>query len=118
MNHVFSTGLKRLKNQSFYFHIQLSKNACRKQNQCSMTKIFEFNHCGEKIRSIAIFNFEHTKCSVMVMPYAHKEELGNTIVITRSNRNWISEAPIARQFRLTYLNILSELDILMLNAKN
>lgn len=83
-----------------------------------MTKIFEFNHRGEKIRSIAIFNFEHAKCSVMVMPYAHKEELGNTIVITRSNRDWISEAPVAQQFRLTYLNILNELDILMFNAQN
>ncbi len=83
-----------------------------------MTKIFEFNHRGEKIRSIAIFNFEHTQCSVMIMPYAHKEELGTTIVITRNNRNWISEAPIAQQFRLTYLNILNELDLLMINASN
>jgi hypothetical protein len=89
-----------------------------KAKQCSMTKIFEFNHRGEKIRSVAIFNFEKSKCSVMVMPYAHKEELGNTIVITRNNCDWISEAPIAQQFRLTYLNILNELDILMITANN
>jgi hypothetical protein len=83
-----------------------------------MTKIIEFNHLGEKIRSVAIFNFEQSKCSVMVMPYAHKEELGNTIVITRNNLDWISEEPIAREFRLTYLNILNELDLLMPDASN
>jgi hypothetical protein len=83
-----------------------------------MTKIIEFCHRGEKIRSIAIFNFEQARCSVMVMPYAHKDELGNTIVITRNNRDWISEAPIAQAYRLTYLNILNELDLLIFNAKN
>jgi hypothetical protein len=83
-----------------------------------MTKIIEFNHRGEKIRSIAIFNFEKSKCSVMVMPYAHKQELGNAIVITRSNSNWSSEASIAREYRLTYLNILNELDLLMIDASN
>jgi len=89
-----------------------------KQKPFSMTKIFEFNHRGEKIRSVAIFNFEKTKCSVMVMPYAHKEELGKTIVITRDNRNWISEAPIAYNYRLTYLNILNELDHLRIEHEN
>ena len=88
------------------------------KNQCSMTKIFEFNHRGEKIRSVAIFSFEKSKCSVMVMPYAHKEELGNTIMIIRNNRDWISEAPIVREFRLTYLNILNELDHLRIEHEN
>ena len=83
-----------------------------------MTKIIEFNHRGEKIRSVAIFSFEPSQCSVMVMPYAHKEELGNTIVITRNNQDWVSEAPIASEFRLTYLNILNELDLLMLKPNN
>jgi len=83
-----------------------------------MTKIFEFSHRGEKIRSVAIFNFESTNCSVMVMPYAHKDELGNTIVITRNNRDWMSEAPIVNEYRLTYLNILNELDLLMFNTRN
>lgn len=77
-----------------------------------MTKIIEFNHQGEKIRSIAIFNFEQSQCSVMVMPYAHKDELGNSIVITRKNHNWTSEEPIAQSNKITYLNILSELDSL------
>ncbi len=81
-----------------------------------MTKIFEFNHHGEKIRSVAIFSFEQSKCSVMVMPYAHKEELGSAIVITRDSRDWTSEAPITKQYRLTYLNILNELDILMFDT--
>ena len=54
----------------------------------------------------------------MVMPYAHKEELGKTIVITRDNRNWISEAPIAYNYRLTYLNILNELDHLRIEHEN
>jgi len=79
-----------------------------------MTKIIEFNHRGEKIRSVAIFSFEHAECSVMVMPYIHKDELGNTIVITRKDHDWISEAPIAREYRLTYLNILNELDLLVI----
>jgi hypothetical protein len=80
-----------------------------------MTKIIEFNHYGEKIRSIAIFNFEQSNCSVMVMPYVHKEELGNTIVITRNDHDWISETHIAKKYRLTYLNILNELDLMILN---
>ena len=79
-----------------------------------MTKIIEFRHRGEKIRSIVIFNFEQSKCSVMVMPYAYKEELGNTIVITRYNRDWVSESSIVSAYRLTYLNILNELDLLMI----
>ena len=83
-----------------------------------MTKIIEFSHCGENIRSIAILNFEQSKCSVMVMPYAHKEELGNTIVITRNNHNWMSEASIVKAYRLTYLNILNELDILVIQHDN
>lgn len=103
----------KTKNQNFLFPHPIFENSLPKAKQCSMTKIFEFSHRGEKIRSVAIFSFEHSKCSVMVMPYAHKEELGNAIVITRDNRDWISEAPIAQQFRLTYLNILNELDILM-----
>ena len=83
-----------------------------------MTKIIEFNHCGEKIRSVAIFNFDQSQCSVMLMPYIHKDELGNVIVITRKDYDWISEAPMARKHRLTYLNILNELDLLIINAKN
>jgi hypothetical protein len=79
-----------------------------------MTKIIEFTHCGETIRSVAIFNFELSKCSVMVMPYEHKEELGNTIVITRNNQDWVSETPIAKTYRLTYLNILNELDLMII----
>lgn len=75
-----------------------------------MTKIIEFNHSGERIRSIAIFNFEQSQCSVMIMPYAHKDELGNTIVITRRNHNWISESPMADTYKHTYLSILEELD--------
>ena len=75
-----------------------------------MTKIIEFSHCGERIRSIAVFNFEQSQCSVMVMPYVHKDELGNAIVITRKNHNWISESPMVDAFKLTYLNILNELD--------
>ncbi|MBV9963297.1 MAG: hypothetical protein JO072_13720 [Parafilimonas sp.] len=83
-----------------------------------MTKIIEFSHRGETIRSIAIFNFEQSQCSVMVMPYVHKEELGNTIVISRKNRDWISEAPIAREYRITYLNILNELDLVVFQDEN
>jgi len=83
-----------------------------------MTKIIEFTHSGEKIRSVAIFNFEQSQCSVMVMPYNHKDELGDTIIITRQNRNWMSDAPIAKHFRLTYLNILNELDLLIFNTSN
>ena len=79
-----------------------------------MTKIIEFNHRGERIRSIAIFNFEQSQCSVMVMPYVHKDELGNTIVITRKNHNWISESPVAAAYRLTYLNILNELHLMLI----
>ena len=105
---------KRRKTKASYCHIQYSKTACQKQNQFSMTKIIEFNHRGEKIRSVAIFNFEHAECSVMVMPYIHKDELGNTIVITRKDHDWISEAPIASEYRLTYLNILNELDLLVI----
>jgi hypothetical protein len=83
-----------------------------------MTKIIEFSHCGERIRSIAVFNFEKSQCSVMVMPYIHKDELGNTIVITRENHNWISESPMAAAYRLTYLNILNELDHLRIEYEN
>jgi hypothetical protein len=79
-----------------------------------MTKIIEFNHRGEKIRSVAIFSFEPSQCSVMVMPYIHKDELGNAIVITRKDHNWISEAPVASEYKLTYLNILNELDLLVI----
>ncbi|HEY2726275.1 MAG TPA: hypothetical protein VGI61_03820 [Parafilimonas sp.] len=74
-----------------------------------MTKIIEFSHCGERIRSIAVFNFEQSQCSVMVMPYVHKDELGNTIIITRKNHRWISESPIADAYKHTYLSILNEL---------
>ena len=98
------------RNQNYL--IQYS-NCYQKHKRLAMTKIFEFSHHGEKIRSVAIFNFEQSKCSVMVMPYAHKEELGNTIVITRNNRDWISEAPIVEACRLTYLNILNELDLMI-----
>ena len=83
-----------------------------------MTKIIEFAHCGEKIRSVAIFNFEQSQCSVMVMPYIHKDELGNSIVITRKNRSWESEAPVALNYKLTYLNILNELDLLVIQYEN
>jgi hypothetical protein len=83
-----------------------------------MTKIIEFTHCGETIRSVAIFNFEPSQCSVMVMPYLHKDELGNSIVITRKNRNWESEAPVALKHKLTYLNILNELDLLVIQYEN
>ena len=79
-----------------------------------MTKIIEFNHRGEKIRSVAIFSFEHAQCAVMVMPYIHKDELGNAIVIIRKDHDWISDASIAREYRLTYLNILNELDMLVI----
>ena len=115
---VFSNGFKSWETKPCYFHIQLSKKCLPKQKPCSMTKIFEFNHRGEKIRSIAVFNFEKSQCSVMVMPYMHKDELGNTIIITRNNHNWISEAPITAAYRLTYLNILNELDILMFDKRN
>lgn len=83
-----------------------------------MTKIIEFSHCGEKIRSIAIFNFEHPHCSVMVMPYVHKDELGNAIVITRKNHDWETEEPIANVYKVTYLNILNELDPLVIQYEN
>ncbi|MEP6683027.1 MAG: hypothetical protein ABJA35_07200 [Parafilimonas sp.] len=75
-----------------------------------MTKIIEFSHRGERIRSIAVFNFEQSQCSVMVMPYIHKDELGNTIIITRKNHSWISESPMADAYKLTYLSIINELD--------
>ena len=78
-----------------------------------MTKIIEFTHRGENIRSVAILNFETSQCSVMVMPYAHKEELGSSIVITRKNHHWQSEAPIVDMYRLTYLDILNQLNLLM-----
>jgi hypothetical protein len=112
------TTFKSRETKPFYFYIQLSKKCLPKQKPCYMTKIFEFNHGGEKIRSVAIFNFEKSKCSVMIMPYIHKEELGSAIVITRDSRNWISEAPIAYEYHLTYLNILNELDLLMFNTNN
>lgn len=83
-----------------------------------MTKIIEFTHCGEKIRSVAIFNFEQSLCSVMVMPYIHKDELGNLIVITRKNLSWESEAPVALNYQGTYLNILNELDLLVIQYEN
>lgn len=83
-----------------------------------MTKIIEFNHCGERVRSIVIFNFEPSECSVMVMPYAHKDELGNSIVITRKNHHWQSEAPIVSTHRGTYRNILSQLNLLVAANKN
>ena len=83
-----------------------------------MTKIIEFSHCGERIRSIAVFNFEQSQCSVMVMPYVHKDELGNSIIITRKNHHWISESPIADAYKLTYLNILNELDITVNQHEN
>jgi hypothetical protein len=75
-----------------------------------MTKIIEFSHCGERIRSIAVFNFEQSQCCVMVMPYVRKNELGNTIIITRKNHSWISESPMADAYKLTYLSIINELD--------
>lgn len=78
-----------------------------------MTKIIEFSHCGEVIRSVAIFNFDKTQCSVMVMPYAHKEVLGNAIVINRKDHHWVSEAPIVNENRVTYLNILNEINLLV-----
>ena len=83
-----------------------------------MTKIIEFSHCGELIRSIAVFNFEQSQCSVMVMPYAHKNELGNMIVVTRKNHHWISESPMAAAYRLTYLNLLNELDLMLIQNDN
>jgi hypothetical protein len=83
-----------------------------------MTKIIEFNHCGEQVRSIAIFNFESSECSVMVMPYQHKDELGNSIVITRKNHHWQSEAPIVTAYKVTYRNILSQLNLLVAANKN
>src|SRR4051794_41104632 len=79
-----------------------------------MTKIIEFNHCGETIRSVAIFNYEASRYSVMVMPYNHKDELGNMIVITGENHHWVSEASIVKEYRLTYLNILHELDLVVI----
>ncbi len=83
-----------------------------------MTQIIEFKHCGETIRSIAILSFEESDYSAIVMPYAHKEELGNTIVITRSNKNWVSEASVVKAYQLTYLNILNELDMLVIQHEN
>lgn len=83
-----------------------------------MTEIIEFTHRGEVVRSVAILSFEHSQCSVIVMPYIHKDELGNTIVITRTNQDWISEESIVSRYRITYLNILYQLDLLMLRYKN
>jgi hypothetical protein len=83
-----------------------------------MTKIIEFSHCGERIRSIVVFNFEKSQCSVMVLPYIHKDELGNTIVITRKNHKWISESPMAAAYRHTYMNILNELDLMLIEHGN
>jgi hypothetical protein len=79
-----------------------------------MTKIIEFSHCGETIRSVAILNFEESKCSVMLMPYSHKDELGTVLVITGENHYWVSEAPIVHEYRVTYMNILNELDLLVI----
>jgi hypothetical protein len=78
-----------------------------------MTKIIEFSHCGEQIRSVAIISMESSECYVMVMPYAHKDELGNSIVITRKDHHWQSEAPIVDSHKITYLNILNQLNLLV-----
>ena len=83
-----------------------------------MTKIIEFNHCGEQIRSVAIFNFDQAQCSVMVLPYIHKDELGNSIVVTRKNHHWISETPISDTYKPTYLNMLNQLDVMMKECEN
>jgi hypothetical protein len=78
-----------------------------------MTKIIEFSHCGEQIRSVAIISFDESDCSVMVMPYEHKDELGNSIVIKRKDHHWQSEAPIVATHKITYLNILNQLNLLV-----
>ncbi|SFQ37760.1 hypothetical protein [Parafilimonas terrae] len=83
-----------------------------------MTKIIEFSHCGEQIRSVAIFNFESSGCSVMIMPYEHKDELGNSIVIIHKDHHWQSEAPIATTHKTTYRNILRQLSLLVGPYKN
>ncbi|MBS1747629.1 MAG: hypothetical protein JST21_15815 [Bacteroidetes bacterium] len=78
-----------------------------------MTKIIEFSHCGEQIRSVAIINLDSSECSVMVMPYEHKDELGNSIVINRKDHHWQSDSSIVDTHKITYLNILNQLNILV-----
>jgi len=52
------------------------------------------------------------------MPYVHKNELGNMIVVTRKNHNWINESPMAAAYRRTYLNLLNELDLMLVQHDN
>ena len=75
-----------------------------------MTLLLEFKHHHSLVRSVAIFNLEQPQPSVMIMPYSHKNELGNTIIFKQDNQHWVSESFLETQFNSTYLNMVNEID--------
>ena len=74
-----------------------------------MTRIIEFDHIGQLIRAVAIFNFAKDGCSVMVLPITGKDDFGD-IVLIRKGQEWLTDSSIKSVFRLTYLKLVNEID--------
>ena len=77
----------------------------------AMTKGIKFMHAGQFIDAIAIFNFEKNNCSVMVMPLSCNDEFGESILLVRSGNKWKTESNVQSVSRLTYSQLLNEIDL-------
>ena len=75
-----------------------------------MTKGIRFMHAGQLIDAIAMFTFEKTNCSVMVMPLTCNDELGDSILLIRSGNRWKTESTLRSVSHLTYFMLVNEID--------
>ena len=81
-----------------------------------MTRIIQFDHTGQIVRAVAIFNFARDGCNVLVLPIAGKDEFGD-IELTKKGDEWTTDSKIKSVFRLTYLKLLREIDALIKQRK-
>ena len=79
-------------------------------NILCMTTIIKFQHISKTVTAKIVLTYEEDKKEVSVEFFGCKDELGDKLLIAQIDGKWATDSIIARKFRVTYLDILNEIN--------